>query len=279
MVYEYQGAPRPKYKAPPGACDTHMHIYEKAYPMAPTALLAPPDGPLADYRKVQERLGLERTVIVQPTSYGTDNRCTLEAMAKIGENARGVVAVDTSIGDEELVALSEQGVRGIRFHMLPGGALPWEMLDEMAARTAAFGWHVQLQLDGCDLPDRLAQIKDLPGELVIDHVGKFLSPVSVDDTPFKALLQLVEAGAWVKLSAPYEISRSGPPHFDDVGALAKELVKAAPDHMLWATNWPHPAQDPRPDDAMLMDVLAHWMEDDALTAQILSTNPAALYGF
>ena len=279
MVYEYQDGPKPYLQAPPEACDTHMHIYEKEYPMAPTALLEPPHGPLDDYRQVQERLGLERVVIVQPTSYGTDNRCTLSAMAKLGDSARGVVAVDTSVTDEKLEDLTGKGVRGIRFHMLPGGALPWDMLDEMAARTNAFGWHVQLQLDGRELPDRMALVKNLPGDLVIDHVGKFLEPVSPQDDAFRALLQLVDRGAWVKLSAPYETSTVEPPFFNDVGILAKELVKAAPEHMLWATNWPHPAHDPRPDDAILLDMLLDWVDDDAIRANILSANPAKLYRF
>ena len=279
MAYEYVDAPGPELLAPAGACDTHMHIYEKKYKMAPGALLAPPDGPLDDYRQVQERLGLERVVIVQPTSYGTDNRCTLEAMEKIGDSARGVVAVDTSVTDQELETLTSKGVRGIRFHMLPGGALPWDILDEMAARVHEFGWHVQLQLDGRELPDRLGQVSNLPSDLVIDHVGKFLEPVTTDDPSFKALLRLVDAGAWVKLSAPYETSKLGPPLFDDVGQLAKALVKASPNRMLWASNWPHPAQDPRPDDAVLMDTLLNWVDDDIKRTEILRDNPATLYGF
>lgn len=279
MAYEYEGAPKPELIAPPGATDTHMHIYERQYAMAPTALLAPPDGPLADYRKVQERLGLERVVIVQPTSYGVDNSCTLDAMAKIGDNARGVVAVDASITDAELETLTAKGVCGIRFHMLPGGALPWKILDEMASRVNNFGWHVQLQLDGRTLSDHIGAVKNLPCDLVIDHVGKFLEPVSTEDANFKLMLDLVDKGAWVKLSAPYEVSKLGPPFFDDVGRLAKTFVKAAPERMLWATNWPHPAQDPRPDDAVVLDMLLDWVDDNQTRRRILADNPAELYGF
>ena len=111
----------PNLIAPPGACDTHMHVYEPGYGMAPTALLPPPDGRLEDYRRVQERLGLERAVIVQPTTYGEDNRCTLEAMAALGGSARGVAVVGTGAGDEVYEDLTARGIRGIRFHMLPGG--------------------------------------------------------------------------------------------------------------------------------------------------------------
>jgi len=256
-----------------------MHIYEPQYAMAPTALLEPPDGRLADYRKVQDRLGLDRVVIVQPTTYGVDNSCTLDAMAKIGDSARGVVAVDTSVTDGELEDLTSKGVRGIRFHMLPGGALPWEILEEMAARVDNFGWHVQLQLDGRELHDHIDAVNRLPGGLVIDHVGKFLEPVKTDHIAFKMMLDLVDNGAWVKLSAPYEVSKVGPPHYDDVGILAKAFVKAAPERMLWATNWPHPAQDPRPDDAIVMDMLLDWVDNERTRQKILVENPAELYGF
>ena len=125
-----------------------MHFYDARYPTAPTALITPPDASVADYRKLQARLGLERNVVVQPTTYGTDNRCTLEAIAALGAGARGVATVDQTVTDAELDRLTKAGIRGVRFHMLPGGALPWDMLETMAARVGAFGWHVQFQLDG-----------------------------------------------------------------------------------------------------------------------------------
>ncbi len=279
MAYEYEGAPSPTLNVPAGATDTHMHIYEPEYPMAATALLAAPDGKLEDYKKVQKRLGLERVVIVQPTTYGTDNSCTLAAIANFGKSARGVVAVDTSVTDEELEDLTSRGITGIRFHMLPGGPLPWEILEEMAARVHDFGWHVQLQLNGRELPDHIDTVRNLPCPLVIDHVGKFLEMVSVEDDTFQMMLKLVEDGAWVKLSAAYEFSKIGPPNFDDVGALAKAFIAAAPERMLWATNWPHPGQDPRPDDSMLMDTLLDWVDSGALRQKILVDNPAELYKF
>ncbi len=269
----------PNLIAPPGACDTHMHIYEPGYGMAPTALLLPPDGRLEDYRRVQEQLGLERVVIVQPTTYGDDNRCTLEAMAALGDSARGVAVVGMGAGDEVYEDLTARGIRGIRFHMLPGGALPWEDLDVLAGRAAGHGWHIQLQLDGRLLPEFEAQIRGWPGELVIDHTGKFLNPVSPDHAAFECLKGLVAGGAWVKLSAPYETSKAGPPRFEDVAALARELVRESPDRMLWASNWPHPGQDPRPDDAMLLDTLLHWADDEATRNRILVDNPVRLYGF
>jgi D-galactarolactone isomerase len=273
---------KPRLKAPPGACDTHMHFYDDRFPMAPTALLKPPNATVAEYRALQQRLGLSRTVIVQPSTYGTDNRCTLEAMAALGAGARGVAVVDTSVSDAEMERLTKAGMRGIRFHMLKGGALPWDILDTMAARVHEFGWHVQLQLDGRDLPEREAQIKRLPGTLVVDHVGKFLEPVPVDHAAFSVLTRLVDNGrTWVKLSAPYEVSKKGPPNYDDVGALAKALIKLAPDRMVWASNWPHPSvsKEQAPDDAVLLDTLLDWAPDDKMRNRILADNPAKLYGF
>jgi D-galactarolactone isomerase len=258
-----------------------MHIYDRRFPKAPTAKFEPPDAPVAAYLRVRERLGITRSVVVQPTTYGTDNRCTLEAIAALGASARGVAAVDQTVTDAELERLTKLGIRGIRFHMLPGGALPWGILDTMAARVAAFGWHVQLQLDGREFPEREAQIRRLPGTLVIDHVGKFLEPVPVDHPGFRVFQRLVENGrTWVKLSAPYEVSKVGPPHYDDVGILAKALVRIAPERMLWATNWPHPSPGvPVPDDAWMLDMLLDWVPDEATRRKILADNPARLYGF
>ena len=131
-------------------------------------------------------------VVVQPTTYGTDNSCQLEAMKSFGENARGVMVADLSATDEELERLTGLGVRGVRFHMLPGGALPWDILAEMAARVNNFGWHVQLQMNGRELPAREALLKGLPCDLVVDHVGRFMGPVPTDDPAFKVLLQFLE---------------------------------------------------------------------------------------
>jgi D-galactarolactone isomerase len=230
---------------------------------------------------LSDRLGLERVVVVQPTAYGFDNRCQLDAMAALGDCARGVVVVGPEVEDAELESLTAAGVRGIRFHMLPGGVLTWDLLPEMAARVGEFGWHVQLQLDGRLLTEKEDTLRRLPGTVVIDHVGKFLEPVTEDDDNFQVLLRLVESGRWwVKLSAPYETSKTGAPLYEDVGRLAKALVRTAPDRMLWASNWPHPsAQDDRPDDGVLLDLLREWIDDDALRDRVLVDNPAGLYGF
>lgn len=278
MAYSYADAPKPRLVAPAGATDTHMHIYEPGFAMAASAVIPPQDGPLADYRQLQARLGLQRVVVVQPSTYGLDNRCTLEAVAKAGANARAVICATSQTSEADIRRFADQGARGFRFFMMQGGPVGWDSLETLTARSRELGWHIQLQLDGRTLPDFLARLEPIADLLVIDHVGRFVEPVPVDSAPFKALLRLVDGGAYVKLSAPYESTTSTAP-WSDIGRLAQELVKRAPDRMVWATNWPHPMRTPRPDDAQLLDMLLDWVPDAATRTKILVDNPARLYGF
>jgi D-galactarolactone isomerase len=272
--------PKPRLEAPPGACDTHMHFYDANYPSAASAAFTPPDAGVADYQDMQARLGLQRVVIVQPSTYGRDNACQLEKRRAFGDNARLVVVVDDQTPDEELQRLTAAGACGARFFMLDGAPLPWDQLEPVAARVREHGWHIQLQMNGREFADRAGQLSRLPGTLVVDHVGRFMDPVSLDDPSFKTLLHLVEAGrCWVKLSGPYMSSLTGAPFFDDLSATVRALVDAAPERMLWASNWPHPEYQGVYDDAMLLDTLAHWVEDEAIRQRILVDNPATLYGF
>ncbi|WP_442504128.1 amidohydrolase family protein [Marinivivus vitaminiproducens] len=261
-----------------------MHVYgpEKSYPLAPTCPLQPPDAPVAVYEALMRKLGIERTVVVQPSAYAADNRRALDAVAELGlDRARAVVVVEPGIDDAALSDLTKRGARGLRFHMLAGGILPWSVLPDMAARVGDHGWHVQLQFDGRELTERFDRLKVLPGPVVIDHNGKFLEPVPPDHEAFKALLRLLETGRfWVKVSAPYETSRTGAPAYRDVDVLARALIAAAPERVLWGTNWPHPnAQVDAPEDAALLDLLLDWADSDAIRERILVDNPAALYGF
>ncbi len=269
-----------RLKPPPGACDTHMHFYNARYPSAPTALITPEDAWVEDYRKLQAHLGLERVVVVQPTTYGRDNACQIEAMAAFGERARAVFVVGKDCSAAELDRLHALGGRGARFHMLPGGALPWEELEPVAEKIAPLGWHIQLQLPGRELPERLERLRALPCDLVVDHIARFTPPVETDHAAFQALLSLLEGGrCWVKLSAPYESFGKHPRDYARIAPLARALVEAAPERMLWATNWPHPGQDWLPDEAEHLDLLLEWAEDEAARRRILVENPAALYGF
>ena len=276
------GTPRePKLQTPRGAVDTHMHFYGPfdRFPLAGTGPNQPPEALVPAYRALQRRLGLERVVVVQPAGYRFDNQCTMAAVAEIGAAARAVVVVPQDAPDLELARLTEAGARGLRVFLLPGGVYGWDQVPALAAKVRPFGWHLQLQCDGRTLPDHEAVLRGLEGQVVIDHTGKFLEPVPVDHPGFACLRRLVDHGAHVKLSAPYETSRVGPPLYDDVGALAKALVQQAPERMLWATNWPHPGQMTPPDEAILLDYLLDWAPREADRKRILVDNPVSLYGF
>ncbi len=263
-----------------GACDSHVHVYDQRYPISPSTVLTPPDASLVEYRTVQAALGLDRVVLVQPTTYGLDNRCQLEAVAQLGDAARAVVVVDDTTTDDELARLTSQGGRGARFHMLPGGAVPWEIMHTVAELIAGHGWHIQLQLNGRELAEQLDALLALPAPIVVDHVGRFMPPVEPEDPAFGALLRLLDTGrCWVKLSAPYESTHDGAPGYPAVAALAHRLVKHAPERMLWATNWPHPGQVDPPTPTQLADLRDAWLPTDALRRQVLVDNPAEVYGF
>ena len=276
----------PRFAPPPGACDCHMHAYgdPARYPPRPGSPFPPvPGGDIETYRLVRDRLGLTRTVVVQPSVYGFDNTATLDAMAALGDNARGVAVVPPDVPDAELARLTALGIRGIRFFMIGGGALGWDDLERLAARTAAFGWHVQLQMDGRELATVTDRLLDLPGSLVIDHNGKFLEPVSLDHPGFRALLRLIEAGrTYVKTSGVYETSLTGAPAYADVAVLARALLSRFPERCLFATNWPHPSvtgSGRTPDDAHLVDLFADWAGDARIVQRVMVDNSATLYGF
>jgi D-galactarolactone isomerase len=270
-----------KFNVPRGACDTHMHFYDQKLPAAPGTFL-PGHFTVKDYREMQKRTGLDRVVVVQANAYVDDNTVALNAMRALGKAAKGVAVVKPGVKDAELDRLTKAGMCAIRIMTLHGGTLGFDVMDEMMARVHPFGWHVNIQLDGRDLPKYEAQIKRLPGKFVIDHTGKFLEPVGTDHAAFKCLQGLVDTGrCWIKLSAPYETSKTGAPKYEDVARLAKALVKQAPERMLWASNWPHPsARKPAPpNDEDMLDLLADWAPDDSMRKKILVDNPAELYGF
>lgn len=267
------------------ATDCHMHIYGPAtrYPVAagnPSPV--PFHADLAAYTRLRDRLGLGRTVVVQPTAYGLDNACTLDAVAALGPaRGRAVVVVTPATPAAELARLHAAGARGARAFMLRGGVVPWEDLPALAAHVAPLGWHVQLQFDGAELVEREAMLRELACPIVIDHIGRFERPVPPDAPEVRALLRLLETGrVWVKLSSPYGVSRSGPPGYADVAAIARALIQAAPERLVWGSNWPHPnAPEPKPDEAALLNLLAEWCPDEAIRRAILVDNPARLYGF
>jgi D-galactarolactone isomerase len=265
-----------------GATDTHMHIYEPGYPLnAVGNAHAEPAAGLADYRAEMARLGLSRTVIVQPSAYGIDNRCTLASMAALGEAARGVAILPEDVSDAEITRLDGLGMRGLRCLLdIPAGMMDWDRTQRMAPRFVERGWHLVLQFAGREFPEREPALRALPGNFIIDHLGKFAGALDPDGPAIAVLFRLLDTGrVWVKLSAPYHADRDGPPHYRDVMDLARRLAAHAPERCLWGSNWPHPGRTPRPDNATLLALLAEWAPDPAVMRKILVDNPAFLYGF
>ena len=271
-----------KIKMPADACDCHHHIYDSRFPIAPSATLKPGDAKPADYRLLQKRIGTTRDVVVQPSTYGTDNSCTLDGMAQLGATARGVAVVDTSVTDAELKRLDSLGIRGIRFNLVQAGATTVEMLEPLSKRVNELGWHVQIH----QLADGIVKMEDvlqkLPSPIVFDHMGRIPKDVGVNHPGYAVIARLIDKGrTWVKISGAYMDTKVGPPTYADSTRLAQAFVKLAPQRMVWGSDWPHPTEkaDDKPNDAILADLLLEWAPDEATRNRILVDNPATLYGF
>ena len=270
---------RPALAAPPGTCDCHFHIFGPNYPFVAERSFTPPEAPVEAYEHVMATLGIERCVIVQPSVYGTDNACTLDAMARLGPRCRGVAVIDETVSAEQLERMHAAGVRGVRFNLLYKGGVGLEALAAVADRIAELGWHVQLLIDGRDLPGLAGRLRALPTDVVIDHMGH-IPAAELEHPGNRTLLDLVRGRrCWVKLSGTYRISTRAP-RYADAAPLARALIAAAPDRMVWGTDWPHPAlEGAMPNDGALMDLIADWTDDGSVRRGILVDNPAALYGF
>jgi predicted TIM-barrel fold metal-dependent hydrolase len=273
--------PRPSWRAPPGACDCHFHIFGPydRFPLDAGRHYDPPAASVAAYARMAGALGIERMVIVQPSVYGTDNACSLDAAARFGlERARVVAVLDDAVADAGLRALHAQGVRGVRFNAVSGNGLPLDRMEALARRIAPLGWHLQVYAEGRLLPDLAPRLAALPVEVVIDHMGGVRAAEGTAVPGFQALLRLLGTGrAWVKLSG-YRIS-AGPP-FADVAPFARALIAAAPERCVWGTDWPHPSlSDWMPEDGALFDLLGDWAPGETERRAILTDNPARLYGF
>lgn len=275
------GTEAPKLKAPPNATDCHHHIYDAKYPVDPKATLRPADALVEDYRALQKRIGTTRNVIVQPSTYGIDNRCTLDAMAAFGPNARAIAVVNDTVTDAELKRLDGLGVRGLRFNLAQAGATTPEMLEPLSRRIEPMGWHVQINAPPARIMELMAIFERLPSAIVFDHMARVPQPEGVQAPVFAKVLSLIDKGrTWVKLSGAYGDSKVGPPTYADVGPVARAYVKHAPERMVWGSDWPHPTEkDKWPDDAILFDLLVDWAPDEKVRNRILVDNPARLYNF
>ena len=278
------GSAPPHLDAPAYACECHHHIYDGRFPVSPHWRQGFPSGAtLSDYRLLQRRLGTTRSVVVQPSTYGVDNRCLVDALGQLGQASRGVAVVDTEVRDTELRALAAAGVVAIRVNFVSPqtwGTTTPEILETLARRVSPFGWHVQILMTGDQISAREGAIRALPTRVVIDHLGRIPEPDGVRHPGFAAVRRLLDDGrTWVKVTEPYEDSKLGP-LYADTSEIARAYVRAAPERVLWGTDWPHPTQrGTKPDDALLLDLLADWAPDETTRRQILVDNPAELFGF
>jgi predicted TIM-barrel fold metal-dependent hydrolase len=245
---------------------------------------ATPNAAVAEYRLLQRRLGVTRTVVVQPAAYGTDNAVTVAAVQELGvENARGIAVLHPDVDDATLAALHAGGIRGLRFtqHEPRTAVTTPEMIEPLVNRIHELGWHAQLHLLGTQIVAMADMIERLPGTLVFDHMGRMPQPQGTSHPAFALLRKWLSGGrAWVKLSGAYLDTREGAPRYGDVSAVARELARIAPERMVWGSDWPHPTEaQVKPDDAVLFDLLGDWAGSEAAARRILVDNPASLYGF
>ena len=274
---------RPKVKFPAGACDCHAHVFgpQKQYPFQPGGGYVPPEANVDDYVRMLRAVGCERAVIVHPSVYGTDNRCTLDALRSGKFQFRGVAVIEEpKITDSQLEDMHRAGVRGVRINLKSKGAVVGiDAAPRLAERIKARGWHIQFFLDTNTMPDIDRKMVKLPVDIVIDHFGHIETAHGMQAPGFQTLLRLTRhERCWFKLIGPYRISRQAP-KFPDVAPFARALAAAAPDRCVWGTDWPHPNVSHMPNDGDLADMLADWIPDEALRNRILAANPARLYGF
>ena len=280
-------APRkPKLALPAGATDCHCHVFEdpRKYPLVANRSYTPRLCPLPDYLRLCETLGVARTVQVNASTYGHDNSVTLDVIARLGSHrARGVAGLppDATTGDIE--RLHAGGMRGARLSTMVQGYGGPELLEPMGRRIRPFGWHVQLHVDkGAELAALEERLLKHPTPIVFDHLGRVRGAEGVDSPGFRALLRMLgeRDDFWVKLSSWYRLSDSGPPAYADMKPLARALVAARPNRVVWGSNWPHPIWNGHmPNDGDLVDLLCEWVPDEAAREMILVANPARLYGF
>jgi predicted TIM-barrel fold metal-dependent hydrolase len=237
-----------------------------------------------EYRLLQKRLGTTRSVVVTPSAYGLANDVTLDAIAQLGAaNARGVAVINPGLGSAELKKMADGGIRGIRFTLFdPATSVTsFEMIEPLAKQVNELGWHVQLHLRADQIVEQESLINRIVAPIVFDHMGRIPAPEGVNHAAFKIVRRLIDKGrTWVKLSGVYQDTKVGPPTYSDMAEVARAYVQAAPERMVWGSDWPHPTErDHKPDDAVLLDVIAECVPDDATRKKMFVDNPAKLYGF
>ena len=272
---------RPRFQLPGGACDAHCHVFGPAarFPYAPNRRYTPPDAPKEMLRALHDHLGVARAVIVQASCHGTDNAAMLDAIASDPQRYRGVAIVDDGFTDRDYDALHAGGVRGVRFNFVKhlGGAPDMGVFARVIDRIKARGWHVVLHLDAPDIAPLSAMIRQLPLPFVVDHMGRVPAAAGLDQPGLRALIELSRLeNCWIKVCGAERIAM---PPYDQAVPIARALVEAAPERVLWGTDFPHPNATHEADEADLVDLVPRYAPDALAQRRLLVDNPARLYGF
>jgi 2-pyrone-4,6-dicarboxylate lactonase len=295
MAYCYPPDPntrKPKFAPPANSCDTHFHVFgpPEQFPFLSTHEYTPPAAPLEHYRKMIDIIGIGRAVVVQPSVHGLDNSATLDAIKNSGGKFRGVGRIDDQTPKNELKRLHEGGIRGVRFNLLdrPRGNVKLDMLDRCVEYVAGLGWSVDLHIDMKNLIAQEQRIRKMATPVVIDHIARVKPNEGLSQPGFQLLVELAKLDhVWIKVSGADKICNTrvhtyfGLP-FVEVIPYARAVIAAAPERVLWGTDWPHSnnfAPGHTPNDGDLIDLLAEFAPDEATRRRILVDNPAALYGF
>jgi 2-pyrone-4,6-dicarboxylate lactonase len=279
---------KPGIALPKGSIDTHVHVFERArYKMNPDRGYNPPDSTLADLKHLHKTLGVNRVVFTQPSTYGTDNSAILDGMtalnAETPNRARCVVAITMDITDDELADLDRRGARGVRLNTDNKGGMPIALsqIGELEARIRPFNWHIEWLFPGKDILELMPVFARQTVPLSIGHFAYQPAAAGVSAPGFQALLALMRAGnTWMKISGANRVSATDLPPYDDVKPLAHALIEAAPDRIMWGTDWPHPNKYVvNPNDGDLVDAFGDWVTDKAMRRRIMVDTPAAFYRF
>lgn len=265
----------------PPICDCHAHIFGRRdiYPLAPGADYVPDNATRAEYQAMLVQLGIERCVLVQPSIYGVDNSCMLDALRALGRSARGVAVIDSTTSQAEIEHMHQLGVRGVRLNTLSSNGLGLDQLGEIEKIVAPFDWHIQILLKNTDRRDSLEAISKVRTPVVLDHFASF----SQGDSPeeLDALFDLaVRKEIWIKLSAPYLFGGCGSGDHRFYKAFIKRALSLIPTRLLWGTDWPHPAlTDKSVTTAKLSELLTEWIPAASDRDMVTRENPSQLYGF
>ena len=276
-----------KFELPPGTIDCHAHIFgaPDVYAFSPSRGYTPPEASLDSYLDLHRALGgIERAVLTQPSVYGTDNACMLDAVDKMNGKFLAVVAVDASVTDKQLEQFHLRGARGARVNLVDKGGNPFNgrrALQKFTERIKDLGWHLEVLIKVHEFDDLYATMSNMAVDVSFGHLGYMKTDKPIEHPGFQALLKLLRDGnSWVKLTGSYRITTSSATPYHDVTPYAKALIAANEDRIVWGTDWPHPVfKGNMPNDGALLDQLRDWAPDEALRKKILVDNPQVLYGF